>query len=212
MAGRVWSFMRSVLVSVSLGLLAGCATVSVVPEAANMETSLTKSQSALRVSSEAFCDLAENEGWAEADRGLAGLAGMLIWGREKTVPTAGAYAASVGADSRAPVLVLARISADSDAARAGLETVTLQARAVLAAEDSEPAGRGDVLAYERALVRAQLAYRNFREAFQIVSERSDMPVGQVQAKIEQFSLAIDEARRLADRLAEESAGSNLAVS
>ena len=204
--------MRSVLVCVSLGVLAGCATVSVVPGETTVETALTKSQSALRKTSDAYCDHLAAKGWAEADKGLAGFADLLIRGRSASEQTLPAYASEIGAASRAPVLVLARISADSESARKGLEDVTLEARDVLGNARGDASNRNDVIAYERALVRAQMAHRNFQDALEIVSARADMDVFPVEAELGDFATSIDEARRVADDLAERYAGSYGAAS
>lgn len=202
----VGELMRIVLVCVSLGLLAGCATVSVVPGETTVETALTKSQSELRKASDAYCDHLAAKGWAEADKGLAGFADLLIRGRSASQQLPPAYAADIGADTRAPVLVLAKISADSESARKGLEGVTLEAREVLDKSRSDASNRNDVIAYERALIRAQMAHRNFREALDIVSARADMDVSPIEAELGNFSNAIDDARRVADDLAERYTG------
>ncbi len=199
--------MRIVLACLSLGLLAGCATVSVVPGETTVETALTKSQSALRKSSDAYCDRLAEKGWAEADKGLAGFADLLIRGRSASDQTPPAYASDIGAATRAPVLVLAKISADSESARKGLEAVTHEAREVLAKSQSDASNRNDVIAYERALVRAQMAHRNFREALDIVSARADMDVSPIEAELKSFDATIDDARRVADDLAERYTGS-----
>lgn len=198
--------MRSVLVCVSLGLLAGCATVSVVQGETTVETALTKSQSALRQSSDAYCDHLAAQGWAEADKGLAGFADLLIRGRSASQQELPAYASDIGAASRAPVLVLAKISADSEWARTGLEDVTREAREVLSKSKSDASNRNDVIAYERALVRAQMAHRSFLEALDIVTTRADMDVSPIKAELEAFSGSIDEAREVADDLAERYTG------
>lgn len=204
--------MRCVVVCVSLGLLAGCATVSVVPGETTVETALTKSQSALRQSSDAYCDHLAEQGWAEADKGLAGFADLLIRGRSASNQEPPAYASDIGAASRAPVLVLAKISADSESARKGLEDVTGEALEVLEKSRADASNRNDVIAYERALVRAQMAHRNFIEALEIVSTRADMDVSPVRAELKAFSGAIDDARRVADDLAERYTGSYGAAS
>lgn len=204
--------MRSVFVCVSLCVLAGCATVSVVPGETTVETALTKSQSALRKTSDAYCDHLAAKGWAEADKGLAGFADLLIRGRSASEETLPAYASEIGAASRAPVLVLARISADSESARKGLEDVTLEARDVLGNARGDASNRNDVIAYERALVRAQMAHRNFQDALEIVSTRADMDVSPVEAELGDFAASIDEARRVADDLAERYTGSYGAAS
>ncbi|MFN3608857.1 MAG: hypothetical protein ACK4Y9_07325 [Hyphomonas sp.] len=199
--------MRSVLVCVSLGLLAGCATVSVVQGETTVETALTKSQSALRQSSDAYCDLLADRGWAEADKGLAGFADLLIRGRTASQQPPPAYATDIGAASRAPVLVLAKISADSESARKGLEDVTREAREVIDKSRIDASNRNDVIAYERALVRAQMAHRNFREALDIVTARADMDVSPIKAELNAFDASIDQARSVADDLAERYTGS-----
>ena len=204
--------MRSVFVCVSLCVLAGCATVSVVPGETTVETALTKSQSALRKTSDAYCDHLAAKGWAGADKGLAGFADLLIRGRSASEETLPAYASEIGAASRAPVLVLARISADSESARKGLEDVTLEARDVLGNARGDASNRNDVIAYERALVRAQMAHRNFQDALEIVSARADMDVSPVEAELGDFAASIDEARRVADDLAERYTGSYGAAS
>lgn len=198
--------MRSLLIGVSLGFLAGCATVSVVPGEATVETALTSSQSELRQASNAYCDATVAEGWVEEAGGLAGLADTLVRGRSNETGGPGFYAARIGAQTKAPALVLARISADSDAARKGLETVTLEADTVLRSRDKNASNRGDVMSFERALVRAQMAHRGFQEALDLVSVRSDMDVTPIVMQVEAFAEKIDEARRMADRLAERYVG------
>lgn len=202
--------MRSVLICLSLGVLAGCATVSVVPGQTTVETELSRSQSALRTSSDAYCDFVAEKGWAEADRGLAGFADLLLKGR-KSDSKAG-YASQIGADTRAPALVLARISADAEAARLGLQGVTTEARDVLSKLEAETSKRGDVMSYERALIRAQMAYRSFHEAFEAVSARADMDTAPIEADLAAFATSIDEARRVADQLADHYTGRQASAS
>ncbi len=168
---------------------------------------MTKSQSALRKTSDAYCDHLAAKGWAEADKGLAGFADLLIRGRSASEQTLPAYASEIGAASRAPVLVLARISSDSESARKGLEDVTLEARDVLGNARGDASNRNDVIAFERALVRAQMAHRNFQDALEIVSARADMDVSPVETELGDFAASIDEARRIADDLAERYTGS-----
>ncbi|MFN7055584.1 hypothetical protein [Hyphomonas sp.] len=175
-----------------------------------METSLTQSQSALRLASDAYCDMLAEKGWAEADRGMLGLANTLLHGR--ATPAGAAYTSRIGAHTHAPAIVLGRIAADSEAARAGLEAVTSEARDVLTGTAGEGSGRGDVISYERALVRAQIAYRSFAEALDAVSVRADMDTSPVSEELTRFASAIDEARRVADRLADRYAGAGGAVS
>lgn len=176
-----------------------------------MELALTASQSELRQVSNSYCDTAVTQGWVEESGGIAGFADTLMHGRE-TQDGAGFYAVRIGADSKAPALVLARIASDSEAARKGLEDVTDEARTVLRSGDKNASNRGDVMSYERALVRAQMAHRGFQEALDLVSVRADMDVAPIVFQVEAFAETIDEARRTADKLAdryisEDSAGS-----
>ncbi|MCU0733349.1 MAG: hypothetical protein MUE84_17440 [Hyphomonas sp.] len=194
--------MRSVLVCLSLGVLAGCATVSVVPGEATVETSLTKSQSELRQASNAYCDKVVEAGWVEESGGFASLADTLMHGRTEVAGAPGFYAARIGADSKAPSLILARIITDSQAARGGLASVTSEAESVLRSANAKASNRGDVMSFERALVRAQMAHRGFQEALDLVSVRADMDVQPVAAEVEAFAREIDTARIIADRLAD----------
>lgn len=184
--------------------------MSVVPGETTVETSLTQSQSALRIASDAYVELLSDRGWTEADRGMLGFASTLLRGR--SAENQSAYARDIGADSRAPALVLARISSDSEAARRGLEGVTAEAEALMHGMAENGASRGDVMSYERALVRAQMAYRSFSEALDIVTARADMDVAPVTGELNRFSGSIDDARRLADRLADRYANLGDAVS
>jgi hypothetical protein len=102
--------------------------------------------------------------------------------------------------------VLARIAADSSAARKGLASVTTEAETVLRSRDKNASNRGDVMSFERALVRAQMAHRGFQEALDLVSVRSDMDVLPVAQQVEAFAVMIDDARRTADRLADKYVG------
>lgn len=203
--------MRSVVLSLSLCLLGGCATVSMVPGETTVESGLSHNQSALRKVSAEYADRATEEGWVEASGGLAGFADMLINGRGETPDD---YATRIGADTNAPAIVLSRISADSEAARTGLASVSVEAKAVLNSATADAASRTDVMSYERALVRAQTAYRNFQTALGQVSARADMDMdtAPVDAELADFANTIDSARDTADQLADKYASLNSIVS
>lgn len=198
--------MRSVFLCLSLGVLAGCATVSVVPGEAMVETSLTRSQSELRQASNAYCDEVVEAGWVEEADGLASLADTLMHGKTEVAGAAGFYATRIGASTKAPALVLARIITDSQAARRGLAGVTAEAETVLRSGDRNASNRGDVMSYERALVRAQMAHRGFQEALDLVAVRADMDVQPIVSEIEAFAVMIDDARITADKLADRYVG------
>jgi len=204
--------MRSVFLCLSLGILAGCATISVVPGEASYESALTKSQSQLRLASNAYCEEIVAEGWVEEADGFTTLADTLMNGKTAAQDASGFYATKVGANSKAPALVLGLIAVDSRAARNGLAGVTEEARAVLRSGDMNASNRGDVVSFERALVRAQMAHRGFQEALDLVSVRADMDVAPIAAEIESFAGMIDDARVIADRLADRYVGEGVAGS
>jgi hypothetical protein len=193
--------MRSVVLAVSLGFLAGCATVSVVPGEATVETSLSQSQSELRRAALAYGDAVVAAGWVDEASGLATLADTLMHGRIEDADAHGYYATRIEADTKAPALVLGRIMTDSRAARTGLEQVTVEASSVLRSADEQASNRGDVMSFERALIRAQMAHRGFQEALDLVAGRADLDVSPIAAEIEALAGEIDEARRVADQLA-----------
>ena len=194
--------MRSIVLGASLCLLAGCATVSMVSGETSVETSLTQSQSALRKVSAEYCTDAVKKGWIEATGGLAGFASTLING--KSDDETRDYAFRIGAKSDAPSLVLARIVSDAQAARTGLADVSREARDVLETGGQDSATRADVMSYERALVRAQMASRNFQGALGDVTSRSDMDmdIAPVDRELKSFADTIDDARDTADGLAD----------
>ena len=199
--------MRSVVLTVSLCLLGGCATVSMVPGQATIVSGLSHNQSVLRKVSGEYCDEAVKSGWVQASGGLAGLADTLINGRKATVEN---YAARIGAETNAPSLVLSRISSDAQSARSGLVNVSEEANALLDSPDSDAASRADVMSYERALVRAQMAYRNFQTALSTVAARDDMDMdtAPIDAELADFADTIDAARETADGLADKYASLN----
>ena len=70
------------------------------------------------------------------------------------------------------------------------------------------------MSYERALVRAQMAYRSFQSALGEVAARPDMDMdtAPVDKELGAFEDVIDDARETADRLAEKYASVNSATS
>ena len=199
--------MRSVVLTISLCLLGGCATVSMVPGQVTVLSGLSHNQSVLRKVSGEYCDEAVKSGWVQASGGLAGLADTLINGRNSTVED---YASRIGADKNAPSLVLSRISADAQSARSGLANVSDEANVILRSPESDAASRADVMSYERALVRAQMAYRNFQSALSTVASRDDMDMdtAPIDAELADFADTIDAARETADGLADKYASLN----
>ena len=185
-----------------------------VPGEMLVEGNLSQNQSALRTASADYCEQAVDAGWVKSSGGLAGLANTLINGITRDQARADTYAARIGADSQAPALVLARIVTDTQAARDGLNDVSREAEALLSTADKHGATRTDVMSYERALVRAQMAYRSFQGALGEVSARPemDMDTAPVDKELDAFADVIDEARETADKLADKYAAISTAAS
>lgn len=192
--------MRSVLLGCSLLLLGACATVSMVPGEASVETGIGGQKTPLQKASIEFCDGAEQKGWIKAGNGLAGLANILMHGRGDEANGASHYADQIGAATAPPADIVTQIASDAEEARLGLASVTAEAERLLADTESE-ASRGDVTSFERALVRAQRVSRAFADAIEIVSERTT-DVADANAALSDFTADIDKARLTADELAE----------
>ena len=205
--------LRRVFVCVSLGFLAGCATVSMVPGETTVTSGLSQSQSDLKKLSSEYCDAVVEAGWVRDNGGLAALADTLMNGKSDAAEKPETYADSVDASKAAPAIVVARISSDVADARTGLENVSAEARKVLVQTDSN-ANRSDVMSYERALVRAQMAYRSFQGALGEVSARGDMDIDTqaLDAELGEFADTIDDARKTADSLADKYASLRKATS
>ena len=181
-----------------------------VPGEALVSVGLSQKQSALRTASTEYCDKAVEAGWVKSNGGLAGLANTLINGITSDQERADTYAARIGADTEAPALVLARIVTDTQSARSGLAEVSREAKAFLNEATKDDATRTDVMSYERALVRAQMAYRSFQSALGEVAARPDMDMdtAPVDRELDEFATVIDKARDTADRLADKYASVN----
>ena len=202
--------MRSVVLGLSLFLLAGCATVSMVPGEATVETSISQSQSALRTASNEYCTQAVDAGWVTKGAGLFGLADTLINGKDENAKTPDDYAARINASTAQPAAVLTRVIRDADTARRGLAVITIEARSVLSGADAD-ANRADVMSYERALVRAQSSRRAFAKAVSIAVKRGADPADADRALAE-LANEIDMARKVADGLADHYASLSRATS
>ena len=180
-----------------------------VPGEALVQAGLSQNQSSLRTASSEYCDKAVDAGWVKSNSGLAGLANTLINGITSDPAHADSYAARIGAGTEAPALVLARI-----VSRAGLSDVSREAHTLLQDSGAHTATRADVMSYERALVRAQMAYRSFQSALGEVSARSDMDIdtAPVDKELGAFEDVIDNARQTADDLADKYASVSSAKS
>lgn len=202
--------MRSVFLGISLCFMTACATVSMVSGETTVETGLTQTQSKLRAASTEYCDFTVSEGWVNASGGLFGIADTLINGKSDDAPKD--YATRIDAATAAPVLVLSQIMTDSESAREGLEGVMREAANVLQGTAEQKTTRTDVMSFERALVRAQLSYRSFQDALSHVAGRTDTDTGPVDSELAAFQDEIDDARDLADGLADKYASLKTSVS
>ncbi len=202
--------MRSVALGLCVIGLAGCATVSMVPGQATVETNLSVQQSALRTSSDAFYETARESGWVEKSTGLAGLARILMHGQDEAEDAPSDYSERVGAETEPPANVFSRVVTDSEAAREGLSDVAEQAVTVLNSELEY--GRSDIVSFERSLVTAQKAHRSFSRAADLAATRNGGAPETVDAALARLATEIDEARRVADQLADRYASIDVAVS
>jgi len=145
---------------------------------------------------------------------LAGLANTLINGVTNDQARASTYSARIGADTQAPALVLAQIVTDAQEARKGLGVVSVEAQGLLDSNTVSSTTRSDLMSYERALVRAQMAYRNFQTALGEVSARPEMDIdtAPVDKELNAFADEIDLARDKADALADKYASIGITAS
>ncbi len=189
--------MRSVIGLLCAVTMTGCATVSMVPGEAILETELTADQSALRDASDAYCDGAAHAGWVGPDNGIMNIAAILLNGRQPGDQSRSTYLDRIRAEQLSPDEIAMRVGMDARDAADGLAVVVVEAEAVQAS--GEAIARADVKSFERALVRAQRARRGFEEALGSLNNTSPATLD-VQAEIDRFGAGIDHARRLADSM------------
>lgn len=191
-----------------LTALSGCATVSMVPGSAVVETEITAEQTQLRDVCDAYVTRATNENWITPSGGLLGLAKVLINGSsDDSAPIS--YDEYIEAETGDTAQLYVRIAADITSAMNGLEVVTSQAQISIAAGPASKSSlRRDIVSYERALVAAQKSRRSFSKAISIVAERSDAQVETAEAALATLDAAIDVARETADQLADAKITSN----
>lgn len=184
-----------------------------VPGETTVQTSLSQNQSELRKVSKSFCDNAVEAGWVKKSNGLSDFTSVLIHGRsDLATEKTDTYSTKIGASTAAPALVMSRIVSDVKAARTGLDAVTVEARSVLGG--GSEAGRGDVMSFERALVRAQKSYQSFNTVIGELQARedNDVDIAPAEAALSAFAVSIDDARSAADGLAKKYASLNSATS
>ncbi|WP_143434624.1 MULTISPECIES: hypothetical protein [Henriciella] len=191
--------MMKVLSSLSILLLSGCATVSMVSKEAIVETSLASEQSALRESATTFKVNAEAEGWVSESKGLADFANILFGGAsEQTDRAPASYGDKIGAGDLAVEEVFRTIETDARQAATSLQQLDLLAEELLL---TGKVSRADVISFESALVVAQKSYRSFSEAAGIAGARGNTGLTGAELALVHFASSIDAARLSADQLA-----------
>ncbi|MEO1695610.1 MAG: hypothetical protein AAFR55_10265 [Pseudomonadota bacterium] len=138
-----------------------------------------------------------------------GLASILLNGARGEDAPRNDYAAAIEADAAPVDVVFATIIRDATAARSGLSAVVLEADRVL--EEAAEAKRADVMSFERVLVNAQAASRNFARAADIAGQRAKTPDA-VDVALDALDTEIDTARGTADTLADTYASINRSTS
>lgn len=183
--------------------LSACATVSVLPGTAVVETPVSEEQSTLRNASTAFGETAVSRGWVTQTRGMFDLARVLVDGQDAEEDTPGqTYAELIGVNVRSAEDVAVTVSTDAKDAAAALSNVSSAATEFLAAdsETRQTTSRSDLVSFERALVQAQQTRRVFAEAITVADI---VDVDMVNTALALFDKEIDAAREIADALAVE---------
>ena len=195
--------MRSVALSlIAIMLIPACATVSMVPGQAVVETSATAEQTSLRNICNAYVKQAKAEHWVTPSAGILGLAKVLIDGASDQDDARKNYADIIEAETANLTVLHARLLTDIGAARVGLDSVNDEAVGFVVSKTRTKAGlRKDVVSFEGALVAAQKSRRNFAKAISVVAKRSDTSLAEIDASLAAFDASIDNARDIADRLA-----------
>ena len=190
--------MIKVLTCVSLLLVSGCATVSMVSREAMVETETSVEQSQLRETADAFKTKAENAGWVSESRGLMDFANILFGGSEQTDRRPANYAEQIDAANADPATIFTQITADAATATSDLAAIDTLASDLLSEGE---VSRADVISFETALVTAQKSYRSFSEAAGIAGARGNDGLPAAEAALSNLAASIDSARSSADRLA-----------
>ena len=196
--------MRGVFISIiALACVSGCATVSMVPGEATVETGIAVEQSSLREVSNAYIKQAKSEKWIEDTGGIWGLARVLMDGASKSDQSeASNYVEHVKSETSSSMEKLSRISADIGAAQRGLNVVVIEAEALLGADVDAKSLRTDVFSFESALVTAQQSRRNFAKAIDASSLGGMQVAADAETALAAFDSSLDAAKIVADKLAD----------
>lgn len=185
--------------------LAGCTTISVLPGSSTVETTLSAEQSSLRQAATVFNDMATSRGWITTSGGLFGMARVLVDGQDEANPRQNSYADLIGAEERNQDEVATTLITDAGDAASALSEVSIEAHAFLEVPraNRDATKRSDLISFERALVQAQQTRRSFVEA---ASAADLVRNTQVNVAMTRLDMKIDEARLIADQLANEYSG------
>ncbi len=194
--------MRSVCVSlIFAAALTGCATVSVIPGTATVETSLSEEQSEFHKTCGAFVEQAEAEHWIAPSTSLIGWAKVFVYG-DKDEAQKTSYTSAIDVAGASPDTARSRILTDIQTAEASFGSVLDEALTYIESTDlNEKQLRTDVTHFEKALIAAQQSRRSFAEAVTILSGRTSRDLSDLDEALAGLDAKIDEARVTADSIA-----------
>lgn len=206
--------MRKVILSLlSVISVSGCATVSMIPGTAVVESRLSAEQSNLRVASDAYVQTAEDKNWVQPSGGIVELAKVLMDGVSGDQKRAQSYLDQIEAEIPQPEARLVEIDSDVRQAASGLAAITSEASSFIAEPTAaETIRRSDVMSFETSLVTAQKARTSFVEALQSVSSQGVFDMQPAQDALTDLDHAISDARKMADRLADLRSGRKVETS
>ena len=164
-----------------------------------VETGVKTQDSDLKQASAQFQETAETKGWVQESGSLLDFANSLFGaGSSEDSAKPKSYASLIGADVGSPSAVFARVARDAAEAELAFTRVNRKADVLL---KSREVVRGDVVGYEGSLVLAQKTYRNLAEAVGMASARGGEGEATAEQALKSLSIAIDDARLRANRMA-----------
>ena len=200
--------MRNMVLSlISVVAVSGCATVSMIPGTAVIEPKLSAEQSDLRIASDAFVQTAEDENWVQPTSGIVELAKVLMDGVSSDEKRADSYIDQIEIDLVGAEAQLVEIDADIRSATISLTGIVSEAEAFVAQPTAvDTIRRSDVMSFETSLVTAKQARSSVVEALLIVAAKGSFDLDSAQMALTDLDHAINDARKMADVLADLRAG------
>ncbi len=183
--------------------LGGCATVSVLPGAGVVETSVSVQQSALRDAVAEFTKVSVERHWIAEDRGFMRFARVLAHGESAIIAGEAVeetYSETIGIGQRNAGSIALSLSADVNDASTLLAALSQAAQALLTVDGVERTitTRTDLVSFERTLVQAQKVRRTFAH---VLPQIDGADTASVDVAMVKFDRQVDRARQIADRLA-----------